>query len=59
MIDDHAHYDGPKLPVDGDYGAKTGTAVRRLQANRSASGRHPISVDGMVGPQTWRALRAA
>ncbi|MFI1568569.1 peptidoglycan-binding protein [Streptomyces sp. NPDC020490] len=59
VINNHAYYDGPKLTADGDYGAKTETAVRGLQANWSAGGSHPVSVDGMVGPQTRRALRAA
>ncbi|GGX36612.1 hypothetical protein GCM10010297_67360 [Streptomyces malachitofuscus] len=59
LINDHAYYGGPKLAVDGDYGPRTQAAVRTLQANWSASGSHPILVDGIVGPQTWRALRAA
>lgn len=57
LINDHAYYDGPKLTVDGVYGALTESAVRRLQTNWSRD--HSITIDGIVGPQTWRALRSA
>ncbi|WP_316959387.1 peptidoglycan-binding domain-containing protein [Streptomyces sp. TRM68367] len=38
--------------VDGAFGSNTERAVRRLQ-NRAR-----IAVDGIVGPDTWKALRA-
>jgi peptidoglycan hydrolase-like protein with peptidoglycan-binding domain len=59
LINGHAYYDGPKLTVDGDYGPATEAAVHTLQANWSAGGSHRIRIDGIVGPQTWRALRSA
>ncbi|MBD1873113.1 peptidoglycan-binding protein [Nodosilinea sp. FACHB-131] len=39
--------------VDGHYGADTAEAVRSLQAQQG------LVVDGIVGPQTWRALKTA
>ena len=41
---------GRGLAVDGIFGSKTATAVRSFQ---QALG---ITVDGIVGPLTWRAL---
>ncbi|MFR0359526.1 peptidoglycan-binding domain-containing protein [Streptomyces sediminimaris] len=57
LVNSHAYYDGPKLTVDGAYGQLTESAVRRLQTNWSRA--HSITIDGIVGPQTWRALRSA
>jgi lysozyme family protein len=36
--------------IDGFYGAKTETAIRQLQQNKG------LTVDGVVGPETYRAL---
>jgi N-acetylmuramoyl-L-alanine amidase len=38
------------LPVDGRFGARTQDAVRRFQQDRG------LASDGIVGPETWRAL---
>jgi hypothetical protein len=38
-------------PVDGDYGPVTQRAVRRFQTDER------LTVDGVVGPQTWSALQ--
>jgi peptidoglycan hydrolase-like protein with peptidoglycan-binding domain len=42
------------LTVDGVFGAKTEAAVREFQ--RLLSREMPFTVDGVVGPRTWRAL---
>ncbi|MBD1919072.1 MULTISPECIES: peptidoglycan-binding domain-containing protein [Cyanophyceae] len=39
--------------VNGHYGPDTAAAVRSLQAQQG------LVVDGIAGPQTWRALEAA
>jgi Putative peptidoglycan binding domain len=40
---------------DGDFGLRTAAALRRFQENYR--GVHaPLAVDGVAGPQTWRAL---
>ena len=41
------------LMTDGDYGSATEAAVRRFQSEQGN-----LTVDGMVGPGTWRALEA-
>lgn len=41
---------GAKLVVDGVYGAKTAQAVKGFQSYMR------LSVDGVVGPVTWKAL---
>lgn len=38
------------LPVDGIFGANTEAAVRAAQKT------HSLTVDGVVGPKTWKAL---
>jgi hypothetical protein len=40
------------VPIDGDFGPITETAVKDYQ------GRHSLDVDGIVGPMTWGALEA-
>ncbi|MEZ6138532.1 MAG: TIGR02594 family protein [Pirellulaceae bacterium] len=43
----------PNLQVDGIFGRNTETAVRLYQANNG------LTVDGVVGPQTWGSLSGA
>lgn len=38
------------VPADGDFGAKTESAVRAWQRS------HGLGVDGMVGPATWKKM---
>ncbi|MFJ5550183.1 peptidoglycan-binding protein [Streptomyces sp. NPDC093225] len=36
--------------VDGKFGARTDSAIRRFQSN------HSLQADGIVGPRTWEKL---
>ncbi len=47
---EHLYSAGQHVAIDGAYGASTSRAVRRFQAA------HGLSVDGLVGTQTWQAL---
>jgi peptidoglycan hydrolase-like protein with peptidoglycan-binding domain len=38
--------------VDGRYGTKTQSAVKKLQQQ------HAVTIDGIVGPQTWSVIDA-
>ncbi|MFC3523118.1 peptidoglycan-binding protein [Marinococcus halophilus] len=47
---------GEKLPLygtDGDFGEETENAVRSFQKSQN------LTVDGIVGPNTWEALEGA
>ena len=47
---------GEKLPLygaDGDFGDETENAVRSFQESQN------LTVDGIVGPNTWEALEAS
>ena len=46
LLNDH----GSHLTVDGDFGPLTAAAVRAFQTS------HGLTVDGIVGDQTWTAL---
>lgn len=46
----HTGADGKPLTIDGDFGANTEAAVRKLQAA------HNITPDGRMTAKTWRAL---
>ncbi|MDN3023504.1 peptidoglycan-binding protein [Streptomyces sp. S.PB5] len=41
---------GYGLAVDGEFGSKTKSAAVAFQQN------HDVQVDGIIGPETWRAL---
>ncbi len=48
------NYRGAGLTIDGDFGPTT--EARVIEFQRSSI---ELAADGIVGPQTWRALRAA
>ena len=44
-------YDLGKCGVDGDFGKCTEAAVRKYQKDQG------LTIDGIVGPKTWAALK--
>jgi len=50
LLQNELNQEGAKLATDGDFGELTDHAVRDYQR------RHRLSVDGIVGPQTWGRL---
>ncbi|MCX5088264.1 peptidoglycan-binding protein [Streptomyces sp. NBC_00365] len=48
---------GKRLSVDGKYGPGTTAAVREFQRRVNHNQHAHISVDGIVGPATWKWLR--
>ncbi|MCX7806708.1 MAG: peptidoglycan-binding protein, partial [Planctomycetota bacterium] len=42
--------------ADGQFGPRTEEAVKLFQARAATPSGAPLAVDGVVGPQTWRAL---
>lgn len=50
LLESHGLYIGPK--VDGDFGISTDAAVRYFQSVKRLS-----PIDGVVGEDTWKALR--
>jgi peptidoglycan hydrolase-like protein with peptidoglycan-binding domain len=44
-------------PIDGVFGPRSQAATRAFQAEMNAAFAAGLSVDGMVGPQTWPWLR--
>jgi hypothetical protein len=42
--------------ADGQFGPRTEEAVKLFQARATNAAGLPLAVDGVVGPQTWRAL---
>ena len=50
---------GFRVKVDGFFGAKTEVAVKEFQGrSHEEIGWNSLTVDGIVGPQTWQALGA-
>ena len=50
---------GFRITADGFFGAKTEVAVKEFQGrSHEEIGRNTLTVDGIVGPQTWQALGA-
>jgi peptidoglycan hydrolase-like protein with peptidoglycan-binding domain len=52
--------------IDGDFGTKTQGAVKKFQrehfeidSHGQPDRRHPLKVDGIVGPKTWASLDEA
>ena len=55
ILNNHGFY----LKVDGFFGAKTEFSVKEFQGRSSEEmGEYALTVDGIVGIQTWQALGA-
>src|SRR5262249_46930872 len=53
LLNDHPPTQFPLLATDGIFGPKTSARVREFQKNNN------LVADGIVGPKTWKALRAS
>jgi peptidoglycan hydrolase-like protein with peptidoglycan-binding domain len=53
---ERSHWDCHPGPIDGVYGTQTSEAVKNFQDNYNLEFQANISVDGVVGEKTWKAM---